>query len=187
MTLDEASSLTDVAFAVCTALHHAGIEAVLTGGSAAAFYAPAVLQSYDADFILKYGARSRDVRDALASLGFRSRASGDFAHPNVPYTVEFPAGPLAVGSDLITLWSTERRGDELLHVLTPTDVVRDRFLHFFAWPDVSAYAAAITVGKAMRQRVDWALFERWARREAADDRTYDVSRLDRYLREMGLH
>ena len=34
------SSLTDVAFAVCTALHEAGYTVILTGGSAATFYAP---------------------------------------------------------------------------------------------------------------------------------------------------
>lgn len=38
IAIHEESSLSDVAFAVCTALHRAGTTAVLTGGSAAAFY-----------------------------------------------------------------------------------------------------------------------------------------------------
>lgn len=39
------STLTDVAFAVCTALADKGFIAVLTAGSAATFYAPPVRQT----------------------------------------------------------------------------------------------------------------------------------------------
>lgn len=46
------SSLVDVAFAVGTALERAGITAVLTGGSAATFYAPDAYQSSDLDFLI---------------------------------------------------------------------------------------------------------------------------------------
>lgn len=186
MTLDERSSLTDVAFAACTALFRAGVEAVLVGGSAAAYYAPAALQSFDADFVLRYGSSARAVIDALESIGFRRRASGDFAHEQTPYTVEFPAGPMMIGSDLVTGWATERRGDEILFVYTPTDVVRDRFLHHYAWPDVSAYQAAVRVARALHDRIDWDTFTAWARREAANDRSYDVRELERFLREAGV-
>jgi hypothetical protein len=53
--ITEESSLIDVAFAVCTALEHGGIRAVLTGGSAATYWAPDVYQSRDADFVLNFG------------------------------------------------------------------------------------------------------------------------------------
>jgi hypothetical protein len=184
MTLERGASLSDVAFAVCTALHRAGIEAVLTGGSAATFYVPTVFQSADADFVLRYGSEGKAVLAALATIGFRRRPSGDFDHPNLQYTLEFPAGPLSIGSDLITSWCTERRDDEILHVLSPTDVVRDRFLHFYAWPDLSAYSAAVAIARAMYDSIEWNAFEAWARREAAADRTYDVLRLERFLREV---
>jgi hypothetical protein len=186
MTLTRGASLTDVAFAVCTALHRAGIEAVLTGESAATFYVPTVYQSDDADFILRYGAAAADVRAALGTTGFRRRVAGDFDHPDLQYTVEFPVGPLAIGSDLVTSWETKHRAEELLHVLSPTDVVRDRFLHFYAWPDLSAYSAALRIGRAMRELVDWDAFETWARREAEADRTYDLRALDRFLRELSI-
>jgi hypothetical protein len=184
MTLERGASLSDVAFAVCTALNRAGIEAVLTGGSAATFYVPTVFQSADADFVLRYGSEAKAVFEALATIGFRRRPSGDFDHPHLQYTVEFPAGPLSIGLDLITSWCTERREDEILHVLSPTDVVRDRFLHFYAWPDLSAYSAAVTIGRAMFDVVNWDVFEAWARRESAADRSYDERRLDRFLRDV---
>jgi hypothetical protein len=184
LSLERGASLSDVAFAVCTALNDADILAVLTGGSAATFYVPTVYQSADADFVLRYGSDGKGVSAALEAIGFKRRAAGDYDHPRVQYTVEFPAGPLAIGSDLITSWRTERRGDEVLHVLSPTDVVRDRFLHFYAWSDPSAYVSAATIGRAMYDLVDWAIFEDWARREAAADHTYDERRLERFLRDV---
>lgn len=184
MTLKRGATLSDVAFAVCTALENAGIVAVLTGGSAATYYVPTVYQSRDADFILRYDVGLQDVVPVLEAIGFRPGKSRDFEHPNVQYTVEFPRGPLAIGSDLVTSWASERRGDQILHVLTPTDVVRDRFLHYYAWSDLSAYSAALSIADAMRDRVDWGLFEAWARREAEADRRYELKRLDRFMRDL---
>ncbi|GAC1590809.1 MAG: hypothetical protein NVS3B28_18100 [Candidatus Velthaea sp.] len=47
-----ASTLSDVCFAISAALEARGISSVLTGGSAAALYAPQAYMSDDADFIL---------------------------------------------------------------------------------------------------------------------------------------
>lgn len=185
MTLRPDASLIDVAFAACTALDRAMIVAVLTGGSAATFYAPVAYQSLDVDLILRYGVSAHDVDDALREIGFTRDEGGYYAHPHIPFTVEFPAGPLQIGSDLVTSWATEHRGDELVHILTPTDVVRDRFLRYYAYRDVSAYNVAVQIGRAMRDRVNWSLFEEWARREAANDRSYDLAGLSRYLNAAG--
>jgi len=43
--IDSGATLTDVAFAACTALDRAGEVAVLCGGSAATYYAPEAYQS----------------------------------------------------------------------------------------------------------------------------------------------
>jgi hypothetical protein len=50
--LDPSATLTDVAFAVCSALDRIGERAVLCGGSAATYYAPDAYQSRDLDFVL---------------------------------------------------------------------------------------------------------------------------------------
>ncbi len=52
MTDATGSALISVAFEVCTALEAAGTTAVLTGGSAATFYAPEAYQSVDIDFVI---------------------------------------------------------------------------------------------------------------------------------------
>lgn len=61
------STIVDVAFAVCTALERAKIIAVLTGGSAATYYAPEAYQSRDLDFVitLRGGARPLGVGEDL--------------------------------------------------------------------------------------------------------------------------
>lgn len=130
--ISENSTLDDVAFAVCTALERHGIEAILTGGSAAAHYAAEAIQSLDADFVLRFGAQGGES-EALATIGFSRKPNHYYANPRTIYTVEFPVGPLMVGSELIRNWETEYCGDERLHVLTPYDSVRDRFMAFYAW------------------------------------------------------
>src|SRR5579862_5130023 len=64
------SSLEEVCFAVCTALAHAGTAAVLTGGSAATFYAPHAYQSGDADFIITFSSNTARANDAMRELGY---------------------------------------------------------------------------------------------------------------------
>jgi hypothetical protein len=175
------STLDDVAFAVCTALDRARIEAVLTGGSAAVHYAPSVMQSYDADFILEFGVPGSAVAAALATIGFSPHKNGFFAHPSSRFTVEFPAGPLAIGSEILRSFSTERRGDEVLHVLSPTDAVRDRFMAFYAWGDISALTASLAVAWAIGDAFQLEVFERWATRESNHDISYPPARLAIFL------
>jgi len=178
--IDEKSSLDDVAFAVCSALDRSGIEAILTGGSAAAHYAPEAVQSYDADFVLRFGANGRGT-DALSSIGYVRTPTRYYKHPRSIFIGEFPPGPLMVGSELIHTWETERRSDEVLYLLTPTDTVRDRFMAYYAWGDVSALASAVLVARAVGKRFDESRFCAWARREAANNAAYDVGRLEIFL------
>jgi hypothetical protein len=158
--IDATSTLTDVAFYVGTALHQRGITAVLTGGSAATFYAPAAYQSRDLDFVITVWAA--DGEHALLAAGFR-RDRDCYVHPGNRYPVEFPRGPLAVADDLIRVWSTVHRDDEILHVLTPTDSVRDRLAAFLFWNDWSGLEQALAVASA-RPDVDHAIVEEWCRR-----------------------
>lgn len=123
MTITPASTLGDVGFAVCTALDRVGVTAVLTGGSAATWYAPQAYQSRDLDFVITLKAPAGVA--ALTELGFVERGQV-YRHPSTHFTLDFPRGPLAVGDELLTTWRTERRGTELLHMITPTDSCRDR-------------------------------------------------------------
>ena len=179
--LQAGATLVDVAYAVCTALERGGETAVLCGGSAAAYYVPERYQSLDVDFVLHAG-RARVVVDrALAALGYE-RATDFYRHPALPFTIEFPIGPLSVGRERITGWRTERRDGALLHVLEPADVVRDRFLHYWAWGDRSALEVALAVARERAADVDLAAFRAWTERELAADRSYDAGRVATFFR-----
>jgi hypothetical protein len=122
-----------VAFIVCTALAGQDIAAVLTGGSAATVYAPHAYQSRDMDFILHWQGKTTGGAAVLNSLGYTERGQ-TWHHSDSPFTLEFPKGPLAVGDDLIKSWDTLHSGELLLHILTPTDCVRDRLMWFYLQP-----------------------------------------------------
>src|SRR5205085_194260 len=156
------STLADVAFAVCTALERGGITAVLTGGSAATYHAPAAIQSDDLDFIITMHAPNGDA--LLRSIGY-GRQADYYVHDASPLPLEFPPGPLAVGDDLITSWQTVRRRREVLHVLSPTDSCRDRLAGFLFWNDFASLEQAIAVHAACRDRVDLDRVRDWCVRE----------------------
>ena len=104
-----------VAFAVCTALDHRGVRAVLTCGSAATYWAPEVYQSRDADFVLNFGADKQSVVEIMQNLGYRSNG-GTWEHERSIFTVEFPAGPLAIGNDLVNRYETIDRKDSSVRI-----------------------------------------------------------------------
>jgi hypothetical protein len=182
--LDPGATLTDVAFAACTALDRAGEVAVLCGGSAATYYAPEAYQSRDLDFVLRFAARARVVDDALRPLGYVRAPEGLYRNPRIVYTIEFPSGPLAIGSETITSYATERRGELLLHVYTPTDVVRDRFMHYWAWGDQGALRVALAVAGVRASDIDAASIEAWTAREIAEAPVYDRIRRDHFIAEL---
>lgn len=165
--IDASSTLTEVAYAVCTALDRAGFTAVLTGGSAATFYAPEAYLSDDLDFVLAL--RGTNGESALRQLGYERR--GDFyVHPSSRFLLEFPPGPLAIGDDLVHTWSTFRRRGEILHVLTPTDSCRDRLASFLFWNDFRGLEQALHVYRAQRKKVDLESIRAWCTRERQPDK-----------------
>jgi len=156
------SSLVDVAFTVCTALDRAGILAVLVGGSAATYYAPQKYQSRDIDFVIKSEKQQSRGSTALASLGF-SRDGETYIHPETRYTLDFPAGPLRIGSDAVSEHEAVRRDGEVLYVLSRTDCVRDRLAAFYFWDDGQSLLTALDVARS--GEIDVASIEQWSDRE----------------------
>lgn len=166
MRIDEDTPLADVARAVCTALDEVRVTAVLTGGSAATYYAPEAYQSADIDFVtVRFRPdRAGDVEEALAALGFH-RERDHYRHERSPYPIEFPPGPLAVGREILTDWRTDRVGNTVLHVLKPTDCCKDRLAAFLHWNDRASLAQALAVGRAVGEEIDFRALATWAESE----------------------
>lgn len=160
------STLADICFAVSAALEDAGISGVLTGGSAAALYAPLAYPSHDADFILADDDRLDDVAVALVRIGFRRYGrSRIFAHPESEFTVDFPKGPLAVAREYIHETAIIERGSSRIRILTRFDCVRDRLAHFYCWDDFTALGAAVAVASDEASDVDFIDIRAWTERE----------------------
>jgi hypothetical protein len=157
-----ASTLTEVAFTVCTALHRTGYTVVMTGGSAATFYAPRAYLSGDIDFVITL--KGAGGEDALARLGYHRK--GDYyVHSSSRFSLEFPPGPLAIGDDFVDSWKTFHRKRQLLHVLSPTDACRDRLASFLFWNDFRGLQQALDVCQAQRRKVDLDVVRTWCLRE----------------------
>lgn len=171
MRIGPSTSLESIAFLVCTALDRVGIQAILTGGSAATVYAASAYQSADLDFVVQFRPGQGDATEALAALGYK-REGDLYRHSENPLFLEFPPGPLTIGGDLVHEWDTLRKGDQLLHILTPTDSCRDRLAGFLFWNDRGSLAQAVAVARAQRTRVTLDEIRSWCERE---------SRLERYL------
>jgi hypothetical protein len=171
--IDRSSSLEDICFAVAAALDKYAIKGVLTGGSAAALYAPEVNTSMDADFVLTEKPSRAILNQALGELGFLpSHNAGMFEHPDSEFTIDFPSGPLAVGGEYIRKTATLVRGDLCLRILIPVDCVRDRLAHFYHWNDYHALAAAVVVARAHCDSNDFLELQEWTRRESSPHKDF---------------
>ena len=70
-----------------------------------------------------------------------------------------------IGDDHVTTWQTDRRGDEVIHVLSPTDCCRDRLAALLFWNDFSGLEQALAVCSAQWNRIDLHAIREWCDRE----------------------
>lgn len=171
--LSRRSGLADVARAVAQALGSARIHAVLTGGACASLYSRGYYQSSDLDFIIQSGASSVELDTAMASIGFR-RVGNQYEHPAARFFVEFPAGPLGIGSDLRIQPVAYKIKGTTVSALSPTDSCRDRLAAFYHWNDRQALRVAVTI--ARRHPVNINAIRRWSRREVCSEKLSEFLR-----------
>lgn len=159
MTLTQRSSLAAVASSVSQALRRKDIRAVLTGGAAASLYSHGAYTSADMDFILMGEPTQQQLDSAMASIGFARR--GDrYVHPRVRFYVEFPRGPLAIGSDYQIQPVRKPVGHSFVETLSATDSCRDRLAAFYHWNDRQSLAVAVSI--ATRNDVSLSTIRTWS-------------------------
>jgi hypothetical protein len=158
------SSLRQVAAAVAGALHGAGIRAVLTGGACATIYSEGAYQSEDLDLILLSSTTQKALDQAMAKLGF-ARRRDSYEHPDSSFFVEFPRGPLSIGSDLSVKPAEMVISGVRVVLLSATDSCRDRLAAFYHWKDRQSLQAAVAI--AARRAVDLDQIRSWSEIEGA--------------------
>ena len=155
-------SVEELAGLVCETLAKAGITTTLTGGACVSIWSEGKYVSRDLDFIEEGPVPRRQVKDALARIGFTEKHRY-FVHPETEFFVEFPTGPLTVGDERVRNAAIRDTAAGRLRLLSPTDCIKDRLAAFFYWNDKMAFEQALLV--AASQSIDFADLRRWAKEE----------------------
>lgn len=161
----------EMAAVVVETLSAHGIEVALVGGSCVCVYTNERFGSFDLDFIDMTYARRKAIVAALAGIGFAPRDNSRyFEHPDCPWSVEFPTGPLAIGDEQIPRdkLATLETAHGTLRLLSPTDSVKDRLLWWYLSGDTECWQQALDV--ATHHQVIWADLQQWHRAEGYGER-----------------
>ncbi len=155
-------NLSEFAVLVYNQLKKKGICCVLTGGACVSIYTDNKYQSYDLDFIDETESSRKEVNKALSEIGFFEE-NRYFRHPDTKFFVEFPSGPLSVGSEPVKNIVTLKLPSGQLKLLSPTDCVKDRLSAYYHWKDLQSLEQALLVAK--NQKIDLKELRRWSKHE----------------------
>jgi len=166
VTLTSLSSLRDVVSVVGHVLFEGGIRAVLSGGACASIHSRGLYQSADVDLIIVSDATRSRLDELMASIEFRRR--GDrYVHPRTRFYVEFPRGPLAIGTDVKVKPEEITVAGKVVLALSPTDSCRDRLAAFYHWRDRQSLRVAVLI--ALANSLDYRVVREWSSREGFED------------------
>jgi hypothetical protein len=159
-------SVGELAAYVSSHLRTLGIDVVLSGGSCVSIYSKGKYVSEDLDFIDTRFATTREIREAMSTIGFVPE-NRYFKHRDTVLLVEFPSGPLAVGKEPVNVINEIEFPTGVLRILSPTDCVKDRLAAYYHWNDRQCLEQAVLV--AQSTDVDLNEIERWSRHEGKSD------------------
>lgn len=152
-------TLGELAAFICSHLKSRGIDVVLSGGGCVAIYSQGKYLSLDLDFIeYRYVPRKR-LKQALSEVGFHEE-NRYFRHTETKYFLEFPAGPLSVGTEPVKEIHTLHFSTGDLTLISPTDCIKDRLAAYYYWHDRQALEQAVMVSR--ENEVDLEEIERWS-------------------------
>lgn len=126
---DETERLLEVAAIVEEALAEVGVEAVVVGGLAVAYWTRGRYTTGEIDFVAPVNPA---LRTRLADLGFDRPAGRHWVYPNSSVALEVPGNTLE-GGDQPT--EVEARSGRTLRVLSLEDLLLWRLREFLHWHD----------------------------------------------------
>ncbi|MBC8335955.1 MAG: hypothetical protein ISR59_00050 [Anaerolineales bacterium] len=143
-------------------LEKEGIDVVLSGGSVVTIYSNNKYVSKDLDLVNRYAINHKKIRSVMIKLGFQEQGRY-FTHLDTELFIEFPAGPLAIGEEVISDIVEREVETGTLRIISPTDCVKDRLAAYYHWNDHQCLVQAEYV--AQSQNVDLEEVEKWSERE----------------------
>jgi len=103
----------------------------------------------------------------MESIGFR-RIGNHYEHPRTPFFVEFPAGPVGIGTDTNVRPVVYRILGTRVRALSATDSCRDRLAAFYHWNDRQSLTTAVQIARHLK--VDLKAIRAWSAREGAAEK-----------------
>lgn len=156
------ANLGEIAAFVCSHLSSKKIDCVLSGGACVSIYSANQYQSFDLDFIETGYTKRRDLKAAMEEIGFFEH-NKYFKRDDCKFFVEFPSGPLAVGSEPVREIITLKFRTGELRIISPTESVKDRLAAYYFWDDLQSLEQALMISR--QNDVDLKEVERWSRVE----------------------
>jgi hypothetical protein len=156
----------EIAAYVQTYLMENGVEVVLSGGAATAYYSNNQYVSYDLNLVNIYSVSRKRINPLMNELGFCEK-DRYYKHPESEFFIEFPPGPLSVGMEPVGVVETIPMATGTLRILSATDCVKDRLAAYYHWGDKQCLHQAILVSGVMR--IDLAEIERWSIKEGKEN------------------
>ena len=109
------------------------------------------------------GGLGRDAKAPRRVLKDATTQRRHWRHPRNPFWVEFPAGPVSIGDEVIHDFAERMSPEGRLQLLHPTECVMDRLTWYFHDSDRQCLEQAIQV--ARRHHVKMKRIQKWARGE----------------------
>lgn len=151
-----------LAAAISGGFEERGIRAVLVGGTVVELYTAGGYTTADIDMVLPPLER-KEIETVMEALGFvRSRDYRHWSHPQIPFPVEFPPGPLQIGHLVVTDLNEIGIEGIKLKVLKVEDILLDRIIMAQEWDDLQARVQAEMLMYAHYDEMDWAYIHRQA-------------------------
>ena len=155
-------STIEIASYICQQLLDIDVKTTLSGGFCVEIYSYGEYTSMDIDLIDQSIFKHNEIKKKMKEMGF-SEEGKHFRHPDTRYTVEFPASPLAIGSELVKEIAEIETQYGVLRLITPTDSVKDRLIAYYAWNDDRSLEQAVLV--AINNEVDLENIRLWSEKE----------------------
>jgi len=155
----------ELAALICSHLKNKGLEITLTGGSCVSIYTNNKYESWDLDFIETQSISRKELANYLAELSFYEE-NRYFKNSETEIFIEFPPGPLAIGSEPVSKVIILKAATGELQIISPTDCVKDRLVAYYFWNDIQCLEQAVMVSES--QEIDIEEIRRWSKNEGEE-------------------
>jgi len=156
---------------VASKLSSLGIRNVLVGGAVAAIYSEGAYKSGDLDIVLdSYRLDTKVLDRGMRSIGF-IKEGRHWIHPECEHIfIEFCNPPVSIGSDFKIVPLEVISGGVKIHILSPTDCIKDRLASYIHWSARECLDQSILV--ANESEIDLEEVKRWCLNEHSDGKRY---------------